>query len=682
MQNNNIGILDYEGKNINPLNNKEYSENYKILAKKWSKLPTYEKSKEILENIEEQNILLIQSGTGSGKSVIIPKLLLHHFNYEKKIIMILPKQILTKSGAEYASNTLDVKLGDEIGYKYKGEKKYSDKTKLLYTTDGTLVSMLLKDPELKEYNGVVLDEAHERRTQTDFLLYLLKQVCTAREDFKFIIMSATINKNVFTDYFFGMKFESMEISGKSNYNIESIFLKEPINQREYLEKGLEIINKILSESKTGDIIFFVPSIQETFQTCKKFIDSKKEVCIEVFAGMNKQKEEIAIDAELYKKDGATRKIIIATNVAESSMTIDGIKYVVDSGYENYGYFNAEIESKVIEKRMISKAQIKQRMGRSGRTSEGICYHLYTKKDYDSTREYPEPAIQTSNIYSECLSLLNIEKINNIKNLKLVLRDFIEPPKEIYIDYSEKILMKLGLIENGEIIEFGKIISQLPTEPMAGIAIYTAYKFGCVKEVIMIISLCEVIKNNISELFQKMEEKENNRMYEKFVKAKNKLKKHNSDHYTLYKIISKYKSLKKKSSKELDKWVYDNFLKKDVLDKTIKYYNKMKSNSIDILQKNNIENFAIKNKNYKSVDLILASLYSGLFLNTVSKSNNKYSTNKIENMNISKDSWIDNNDNNNNKNIMYNDLLTISNKTNMQICSVISNNAKNIIKTII
>lgn len=669
MANNKIGILDPNGENINPLNNKIFSDNYKKLAEKWSTLPTYQKSKDILKNISEQNILLVQSGTGSGKSVIIPKLLLHHFNYDKKLIMILPKQILTKTGAEYASNTLDVKLGEEVGYKFKGEKKYCDKTKLLYTTDGTLVAMLLKDSELKEYNGVVLDEAHERRTQTDFLLYLLKQVCLAREDFKFIIMSATINKNIFSDYFFGMKFESMEISGKSNYPIESIFLKEPIGQREYMEKGLEIINKIIIATKTGDIIFFVPSIQETFQTCKNFNFSKKEICVEVFAGMNKQKEELAIDAELYKRDGAIRKIIIATNVAESSMTIDGIKYVVDSGYENFGFFDAEIESKVIEKRMISKAQIKQRMGRSGRTSSGTCYHLYTKKDYDDTLEYPLPAIQTSNIYSECLNLMNIEKINSVKNLKTILRDFIEPPKEIYISYSEKILMKLGLVENENISHFGKIIAQLPTEPMAGVAIYYAYKLNCVREVIMIISLCEVIRNNISELFQKIDEKDNTKMYERLQNTKQKLKKHNSDHYTLLSIMQKYKSLKKKSQKKLDKWLYHNFIKKDVLEKAIKYYHKMKMNAIETLQKNNIKNIEVNN-NSELVDKILASFYSGYFMNTVTKSSSdKYNTDKINNVNVSKESFLNTQDKK--QHILYNELLTSGNKTNMQICSVIT-----------
>jgi HrpA-like RNA helicase len=702
MSDNKIGILDPDGENINPLNKKPYSDNYKKFSKFWSVLPTYKKADEILKHISEQNILLIQSGTGSGKSVITPKLLLHHFNYDKKIIMILPKQILTKTSASYAADTLDVKLGEEIGYKFRGEKKYNSDTKILYTTDGTLVSMLMKDPELKDYYGVVLDEAHERRTQTDFLLYLLKQVCLVRDDFKLIIMSATIDQNIFADYFFGLKYEHMEISGKPNYPIKQIFLDKPINQTEYLSKGVEIINQILQSSKDGDILFFVPSIQETFGTCKKFAESVSELCIEVFAGMNKEREELAIDKDLYKeKSKASRKIIIATNVAESSMTIDGIKFIIDSGYENFGYFNPEIESKVIEKRMITKAQIKQRMGRTGRTSEGTCYHLYTQKEYDNLDNYPKPAIQTSNIYSECLNLLDLPKVQNLDNLRKILRDFIEPPKENYINYSEKLLLKLGMIENsvakvdenfeknsrnfeqdslyygnGEISKLGKLMSSLPVEPMQGLAIYYGYKLKCEKEIMMIVSISEVIKNNISDLFQKIPP-ENQKLFEKFNKAKNKLKQKDSDHYTLLKIMTKYANLKKKSEKELDKWLFEHFLKGDVLHKSYKHYKKMKGMIIETFNKNNIEEFKDYEK-YKTKDRVLISLTKGYFLNIVNKSSdNKYKTDKIKNVKISKDSWLFEEEK---KRILYTDLLTqtgFGTNTNMQICSYISDKIKNL-----
>jgi HrpA-like RNA helicase len=672
-----IGILDPEGKNKNPLNTNDYSENYKILAKKWSNLPTYKKAKDIINMIGENNILLIQSGTGSGKSVIIPKLLLHTLNYEKKIIMILPKQLLTEASAKYAAETLDVELGDEIGYKYRGEKKYSSNTKILYTTDGTLVSMLMKDPELKNYSGILLDEAHERRTQTDFLLYLLKQTCIARKDFKLIIMSATVNQNIFADYFSGLKYNNVDISGKTNYPIVSTYLNQPIDKTKYIEKGVEIIEYILKTTKDGDILFFVPTIQETFSGCKKFTNNKDDYCVEVFAGMNKENEKLAIDKELYKtKTKKTRKIIIATNVAESSMTIDGIKYVIDSGYEIFGYFNPELESKVIEKRLITKAQIKQRMGRAGRTSDGYCYHLYTKKQYESLEEYPKPAIQTSNIYSECLSLLNLEIIQNTDNLKKVLNNFIEPPQDTYVNYSIKNLSKLGLITNGKISSLGKKIVKLPTEPSPGLAIYNGYGLNCHNEIMMIISMSEVIKNNISELFMRPSE-ENKILYDKYIKAKHNLKQNGSDHYSLFKILEKYEELKESSDEDLKEWIKSNFLKIEILKKAYKYYQKMKDNSTEILKETYVK-LDISNNDYELKDKILASMMTGYHMNVISKSNGHYKTNKIKKIKINRDSWISNDDNDK---IMYTELFTSGYVTNMQLCSNISDDVKRIYENI-
>lgn len=674
-----LGILDPEGININPLNNKPYSDNYKSLAKKWSNLPIYKKVNEIINQIEENNILLVISGTGSGKSIILPRILLHTFDYEKKIIMILPKQILTKSSAQYAAETLDVRLGEEIGYKFRGEKKYSSDTKILYTTDGTLVAMLMKDPELKEYHGVVLDEAHERRTQTDFLLYLLKQVCLSRENFKLIIMSATVDQQIFSDYFIGLKYENIEVSGKSNYPITPTYLDQPIDKKIYVEEGLKVIEHILKTTKEGDILFFVPSIQETFTGCKKFADSKNDFCVEVFAGMNKEKEELAIDKDLYKnKLNKSRKIIIATNVAESSMTIDGVQYIVDSGYENFGYFDPEIDSKVIEKRMITKAQIKQRMGRAGRTSEGFSYHLYTEKEYKLLEDFPKPLIQTSNIYSECLSLLNLEMIQNITKLRKVLYNFIEPPKENYIIHATKLLLKLGLTVNEEISPLGKLIAKLPLEPIPGLAVYTGYKLNCAREIMLIVSISEVIKNNISELFNKPSE-DNKYLFDKYTQAKSKLKQKDSDHYTLLKIMKQYIKLKKlsekglKDLKNLKDWIFKNFLKEDALRKGHKYYKKMKQNSLDILRENNVGLYSEHDK-FTTKEKILASMMGGYFLNIISKSHDHYKTDKIKTIKISKESWMYKEGK---KRVLYTELLTFGQNTNMQICSAIPDKVKNL-----
>ncbi|ATZ80349.1 putative ATP-dependent RNA helicase [Bodo saltans virus] len=679
-----LGILDPDGKNNNPLTNKPYSDEYKILAKKWREYPAYKNPVNTIQEITDNNVILVISGTGSGKTVLIPKYTLHSFNYDCKIAIILPKQILAKSSAEFAAKTLDVELGKEVGYKHRGEKNYDkDITKLLYTTDGTLVSMLLNDPDLKDYNAVIIDEAHERRTQTDFLLYLLKQICMKRKDFKLIIMSATIDETIFSEYFRGLKYTSINISGKTNFPISHIYLQTHVDKNNYIEEGIKQIKEIINTTTDGDILFFVPNVAETFNSCHKITDNNN-FCIEVYAGMSLEKEKLAVDKDLYKtKFNKKRKIIIATNVAESSLTIDGIKYVIDSGYENFSYYNPNINSKVIEKRMVSQAQIKQRCGRTGRTSHGICYHLYSSGNYEKLIKFPKPSIQTSNIYTECLSLLTWTSIQTFDNLEKVLLDFIEPPTQEYIDNAKTILLKLGLIENNKITKFGLFISSLPLEPMQSIAIYTGWMLNVSKEVLMILMLVDAIKFNIGELFYFDKNERDIKKIKKFEQVKNNIMKKNSDHYTLLKIFLKYRKLKKQSEEKLNEWIQQSYLKKSTLDKVNKYYKKAKNDCIrkinvymenpenkDFIEniKNNEKINELKKQGLKK--RIMISLYKGFFLNTMHMTSMGYKNNKINIIKISKDSWMSNTEK---KRIMYSDILTFGNQSYAQINSYITKN---------
>src|SRR3990172_3963293 len=182
-----LGILDPDGDKLNPLNNKPYSNTYKELAKIWSKFPTYKRNKEIIDAIKSNQVLLITAETGSVKTVLIPKFALHVLNYgkdDKKIAVTLPKQMIAKSAAEFAATTLDIKLGEEVGYQYRGSpsESKSQNTKLLYATDGTIVARLNNDPELKDFDIVIIDEAHERKVQIDFLIYLLRETLKLRPD--------------------------------------------------------------------------------------------------------------------------------------------------------------------------------------------------------------------------------------------------------------------------------------------------------------------------------------------------------------------------------------------------------------------------------------------------------------------------------------------------------------------
>lgn len=690
-ENNNIGILDPAGINLNPFTNEPYSDTYKELAKKWSKFPAYEKAHEIIDAIKSNQIILITSGTGSGKTVLLPKFVLHTFDYKGKIAVTLPKQMITQSSAEFASKTLDVQLGQQVGYKFKGSEKnsMSNKTKLLFATDGTIVAKLMKDPKLEEYDAVLVDEAHERKVQIDFLLYLLKNTCKLRPEFKLVIMSATVNEDVFKNYFDNFKFIHFDIGGKTNYPIESIFLTEPLGQQQYLQKGMEIANHIMNTTSDGDILFFVTSIQETLDTCKKLSTDENNnsvFCIEVYAGMNQEQQELAQSENTTSK----RKLVIATNVAESSLTISNIKYVIDSGYELFGYYDPELNSKVLIKQLITHAQAKQRMGRAGRTGPGTCFHLYTKNDFENMEKFPLPTIKVSDITGECLKLLSLETINDTDNLKNVLSEFIEPPKEKYVNKSIMTLKQLGLIEDNKINSLGRLISDLQVEPMQGLAMVNAYKMNCVKELIAIIAITDACKGNINELFQVPksivsddDKQQFDYITKKFIKGKKELtSKTLGDHLTLLKIFNKYRKMKsQQNDKKLNEWLYSSFLKRTVLDKANKYYKKIKQSAISKIQPYLLETMTInKEKIHELINShqlktrILASLMCGYFLNVVFLKD----MNKKQNVKLSKDSFLSlygDNDLTDTKELLYNGMTTISNNTSISIVSYISQNVK-------
>lgn len=637
--NDNIGILDPEGKNPNPLTNKPYSDVYKEYGQIWSKFPAYQEARSIIEDIKNNNVILVISGTGSGKTVLFPKFALHALNYNGKITITLPKTIITKSSAEFAAKTLDVELGNEVGYQYRnsGKNTFDMNTKLLYMTDGTLVARLLSDPTLKEFDIAIIDEAHERKVNIDFLLYLLRNVLRIRPEFKLIIMSATINEEIFKKYYDEFKFKTIQIGTKPNYPIESIFLDKDLNikNNEYIDKGIEIIHDIMKSSLYGDILFFVTSVNETKDVCTLLgyndnnKDNNKDICVSVYSGMDPQEQMIAIDKKYYKeillKD---RKIIISTNVAESSLTIDGIKYVIDSGCELRSRYDINYGINVLEKGMITNAQARQRMGRTGRTEPGICYHLYTRDMMENKMEkFPLPSIKSEFLYYEILRLMALMtgKQNQIDELYKMLDDFIEPPNKNIIDICYNLLRKLELVDDQKITDLGLIIADLQMDPMEGIAIVIGYRLNCFREIISIIAMINATKGSMSELFNlpsdileshEPNEEQQKWLFHKFNKAIKNFDNKYGDHIALLKIFNEYRKIKKDKDNDskLNKWIYKHFLRKDILEKADKMYFKLKRHlnylgeNSDHIKESILSNNDIPNS--KLIYRVMASLLYG------------------------------------------------------------------------
>ena len=392
--NDKIGILDIEGINNNPLTDLPYSDKYRELAKFWSKLPVYNKLHNLINLLTLNQVILLISSTGSGKSVLVPKIALHILNYTGKIAMTLPKQIIAKSTAEFAALTLDVELGTYVGYQYKGSPSNmkSDQTRILYATDGTITARVSKDPYLRDFDTVVIDEAHELSNGIIMLLYLLRETLKLRPEFKLIIMSATVNTDIFVNYYKDFKFGFIDVGGERLFPIESHFLPKSLPYNEVITEGFNTLIRILEKddpnSKNAhDVIFFITSSNEAFNLCKMLnnhitkekTESKCKItcngdvyCVELYANMNPEKQTLAQDKELYKNNKYNRKVVISTNVGESSLTINGLKYVIDTGYELNSSYDPETRARKLDREMTSQAQAKQRMGRAGRTEPGIC----------------------------------------------------------------------------------------------------------------------------------------------------------------------------------------------------------------------------------------------------------------------------------------------------------------------
>jgi HrpA-like RNA helicase len=552
-----IGLFDPYGENINPLTNKPYENlykhkemeyksgplkgqivpiTYKSLAYNWTQLEVYKFLDPILESINKYQVTIIKANTGVGKTVIIPKILLQAFNFQKKIICTVPKQITAKENAEYSAKCLDVNLGNEVGFFFMGNNKTNDNTKLIFTTPGSLKSKITRgDPYLSEYGGIIIDEIHERSVQTDQLLLMMKDVLIKRPDFRLLLISATVDLTIFKDYFTkksNFNYNEIEILGKT-YDVKIYFEKKVL--KDWKSETVSKILNILNTTVKGDILVFVKSggdgnmICEDLKRKSKNIKNINPFCVTLESKTSDQNRNYAMKEFNYlshpnmdPNNPYTRKIVMATNVAESSLTVDGIVYVIDNGFELESSFFPEENAKSLIEERISRSSATQRSGRAGRTMDGYCYRLYTEEEYNKFHEYPIPEIQKTDLTSDILDIYLLEYIKNTKDVRNFLNNLISPPHEKFIISALSKLYALGAINNisdeGEITEMGRAISQFRAiEPNLAKSILASYYYFCKRDVINIILIAMQIDGRIDNLFEKYRPKD------KFLSNKDKLR---------------------------------------------------------------------------------------------------------------------------------------------------------------
>ncbi|WKC85711.1 ATP-dependent RNA helicase [Borreliella lusitaniae] len=421
------------------------------------KLPIYKYKDELINVLKKNNVLIVESPTGSGKTTQLPRII-YEAGFAKlgKIGVTQPRRIATISIAEYIAKHIGVKVGEEVGYKIRFEEITSPKTKIKLMTDGVLLQELKKDTLLYEYDVIIIDEAHERSLNIDFILGLIKDISRKRDDFKIVISSATINTKIFSKYFDNAPVVSIETIA---YPVQIIYNPPLLNtSKGMILKIKEIVLNVIKEKKAGDILIFLSGEKEIKETIKELqgLNSKKNLIIfPLYGRMPKEAQEQIFVATPKNK----RKIIVSTNIAETSITIENIKIVIDSGKVKTNKFQTKTHTYSLQEVPISKSSATQRAGRAGRLSKGTCYRLYKREDYQLREDYQKEEIYRTDLSEVILRMADIG-IRDFTHF-----DFISKPSTHSIQTASKILKSLDAINNkNELTEIGKYMILFPLVP--------------------------------------------------------------------------------------------------------------------------------------------------------------------------------------------------------------------------
>jgi len=448
-------------------------------------LPIYEYREQFLAAIADHQILVIVGETGSGKTTQLPQYL-HEAGYTKgglKIGCTQPRRVAAMSVAARVADEMGVKVGNEVGYSIRFEDSTSEKTVLKYMTDGMLLREFMTEPDLGGYAAIMIDEAHERTVHTDILLALVKDLARERPELKLLISSATMNAQKFADYF--DEAPIFNIPGR-RYPVDIHYTPQP--EANYLAAAITTVFQIHTTQGKGDILVFLTGQDE--------IEAAEQNITDIARKLGSRVPELVIcpiyanlPSELQSKifeptpDGA-RKVVLATNIAETSLTIDGIVYVIDPGIVKENIYNPATGMSKLVAVPCSRASANQRSGRAGRVGPGKCFRLYTKWAFmNEMDESTTPEIQRTNLNSVVLLLLSLG-INDLLDF-----EFMDPPPtETLIGALNQLFALQALNHKGELTKLGRQMAEFPTDPMLAKAILAADKLGCVEEVLSIVSM--------------------------------------------------------------------------------------------------------------------------------------------------------------------------------------------------
>ncbi len=455
-------------------------------------LPVYAYRNELLQAVENYQVIIVVGETGSGKTTQIPQYLVEA-GYTKngmKIGCTQPRRVAAMSVAARVSEEMNTKLGHEVGYSIRFEDCTSEKTIIKYMTDGMLLREFLNEPDLNSYSALIIDEAHERTLNTDILFGLVKDIARYRKDLKILISSATLDAEKFSAYFDDAPI--FRIPGR-RYPVSIYYTKAP--EADYLAAAVTTTMQIHLTQPEGDILIFltgqeeIESLQERLTVIGKKLKGKMKelIVVPIYASLPPE-----LQAAIFKPTPiGARKVVLATNIAETSITIDCISYVIDPGFCKMNTYNPRsgLESLIVTP--CSRASANQRTGRAGRVGPGKCFRLYTAWAFaNEMDENTIPEIQRTNLGNVVLLLKSLG-IDDLLNF-----DFLDPPPSETLLKALEGLYALGALnDHGELTKLGRKMAEFPLDPMLSKTVIAADSLGCTEEVISIVSMLS-LQNNV------------------------------------------------------------------------------------------------------------------------------------------------------------------------------------------
>ncbi len=459
-------------------------------------LPVSERRQEIADVIDKHQVVIVAGETGSGKTTQLPKICLELGRGRSAMIgHTQPRRVAASSVANRIADELHVELGQEVGYQVRFTDSSNEHTLLKLMTDGVLLAEIPHDRFLEKYDTIIIDEAHERSLNIDFLLGYIKQLLPRRRDLKVIITSATIDVERFSKHFNDAPI--IKVSGRS-YPVEMRYRAveelgeekgDDLNLSEAILHTLKEIDDLERQSPDknllGDVLVFLPGeydIRQTSLLLRREQLPSTEV-LPLYARLSAAEHRKIFQLETKK---AGRRVVLATNVAETSLTVPGIRYVIDCGLARMSRYShrSKIQRLPIEK--ISQASANQRAGRCGRLSAGVCYRLYSEEDFKLREEFTQPEIQRTNLSAVILQM-QMMRLGDIDDFP-----FLEPPDSRLINDGFKQLMELAALnEKRQITPLGKQLGMLPIDPRFARIVVQAHQERCLKEVLIIISALSI-----------------------------------------------------------------------------------------------------------------------------------------------------------------------------------------------